>query len=164
MNLRAGLRAWWDRLRADRQSFNRRNTDEMSVIHANYFSIYHGVPVLRTKSPRSGSFGIIFLRHAIDACRPEDAADELRHEYGHILQLRQLGLIRFALCIGIASWRQWGEGEYYQRPWEITADLLGGVITRQPPKHAVEAGLRYLEQSRRHGIRTLNAARKGRKI
>ena len=59
---------------------------------------------------------------------PEDI---VRHEYGHTLQLKQLGVIDYALCIALPSWQEWGTNpNYYSRPWEITADVLGGVQSR----------------------------------
>lgn len=142
---------FFSRLREDIRRFDRHNTEEAPVIAAHYFSCYRGVPVIRYGGARSGSFGIIFLRRLVNDWEPPLAADELRHEYGHIVQLRRLGLLRFALCIGVASWRCWGTGAYYSKPWEITADLFGGVILRKHEQPELEAGMRYLERSKKVG-------------
>lgn len=73
----------------------------------------------------------------------------VRHEYGHVKQLEQLGIVNYTLCIGVPSLFEWGsDPEYYRRPWEITADILGGVQSRSYPGYET-AGFEYLENSKR---------------
>lgn len=35
--------------------------------------------------------------------------------------------IPYGLYIAIPSWREWSNRDYYDRPWEVTADIFGGV-------------------------------------
>ena len=41
-----------------------------------------------------------------------DVIDIIKHEYGHTLQLHELGIIDYMLCIFIPSWQEWGTGLY----------------------------------------------------
>lgn len=119
-------------------------------MNSNYFSAYKGTLVVRTNLPRSGSFGIIFLNR--NANRDENPEDVVRHEYGHTKQLEQLGIINYALCIGIPSWQKWGKYKYYKKPWEITADIYGGVQSRYHYQGEINRGFEYLERSKKIGV------------
>ena len=118
------------------------NQSEETVLASHYFSCYKGVPVLRTNGNRSGSFGVIFLTRETN--NRKNAEDVVRHEYGHTKQLEQLGVINYALCIGLPSWQQWGTGEYYSKPWEITADIYGSVQSRNHSQSNIDRGFTYL--------------------
>ena len=127
------------------------NTSEQVVLESNYFAFYKGNLVVRIKGERSGSFGIIFLTYETNArdC-PEDV---VRHEYGHIQQLKMLGIVNFALCIGLPSWREWGTNpSYYDRPWEVTADIMGGVVSRTHSNATILDGIAYLLGSAAYSI------------
>lgn len=78
--------------------------------------------------------------------------DTIRHEYGHTKQLQQLGVLGYAMCIGLPSWQKWGSGEYYSKPWEITADIYGGVQSRSHTQDNIDAGFQYLETSKYLGL------------
>ena len=133
----------------DIKNFDINNQSEEKALESNYFSAYKGVPVVRIGGERSGSFGAIFLtRSANEDPNPEDV---VRHEYGHTKQLQQLGIVKYAIDIGIPSASNMGGSEYYNRPWEITADIYGGVQSRQHTKEDIEAGFSYLERSKRSG-------------
>ena len=133
----------------DINNFDLNNESEEKVLESNYFSSYKGVPVIRTNGDRSGSFGAIFLtRETNNRSNPEDV---IRHEYGHTKQLEQLGIVNYALCIGLPSWQQWGTGEYYSKPWEITADVYGGVQSRNHSQSNIDRGFVYLEGSKKIG-------------
>lgn len=122
------------------------NTDENVVLKSDFFSFYKGVPVIRTNGKRSGSFGVIFLtRSTNNLDYPEDT---LRHEYGHVLQLEEMGLFTYSLCIFLPSWQMWGSDNYYEKPWEITADILGGVQSRMHTQEKITAGFNYTELSK----------------
>jgi len=126
------------------------NTSEAAVLEAENFAFYKGRLVIRTNGNRSGSFGILFITRETNS-RP-DAEDVIRHEYGHTIQLKQLGIVKYALCIGIPSLFEWGsDPEYYRRPWEITADIYGNVQSRSYPGYE-DAGFQYLENSGKWGI------------
>lgn len=112
------------------------------MLAADYYAFYKGTLVVRTNMERSGSFGIIFLaRNTNYIDNPEDM---VRHEYGHIIQLEQLGVIRYSLCIFIPSWQKWGSKSYYDKPWEVTADVYGGVQSRLPTHDTIVSGFAYL--------------------
>ena len=54
--------------------------------------------------------------------------------------------------IGVPSFFEWGsDSVYYRRPWEITADIYGGVKSRSYPGYEA-AGYEYLENSEDWGI------------
>lgn len=111
-------------------SWNPFNGDESKVLNSNSVSFYKGVPVFRTDSGRSGSFGAIFLTQGSNA-------DDLRHERGHNWQLMMMGPGNYGLTVGIMSpfilgkHKGWGSGlTYYNSPWETMADVFGGVQSR----------------------------------
>ncbi|MDE6016241.1 MAG: DNRLRE domain-containing protein [Acetatifactor sp.] len=131
----------------DINNFDIHNTSEKKVLESNYFSSYKGVPTFRIEGQRSGSFGAMF----ISTSEPVDVEDIVQHEYGHTQQLKQLGAFKYALCIGLPSWQKWGSGEYYDKPWEITADIYGGVESRTHSQDDIEAGFAYLDTSEAMG-------------
>ena len=137
-------------LQKDIANFDIENTSEQTVLKSNYFSFYRGVPVFRFEGDRSGSFGAIFLTYETnDREHPEDM---VRHEYGHTVQLKELGLINYALCIAIPSAEEWGHGEYYSKPWELSADMYGHVLYRNHSKEDYMAAFKYLDDCNRYGI------------
>ena len=138
-----------NKVKQDVKNFNIKNTSEKKVLSSNYVSAYKGKVVIRTNLERSGSYGALFIsRKASERSAPED---EVRHEYGHTKQLDQLGLVKYTMCIGVPSMFEWGsDSVYYRRPWEITADIYGGVQSRSYPEYEA-AGFEYLENSKRWG-------------
>ena len=120
---------------------------EQAVLDSCFFSVYRNKLVIRINYGRSGSFGTIFLTRIAGSFKaPEDI---VRHEYGHTVQLKYLGVIRFALAIGLPSWQEWGnEKSYYDRPWEITADIFGGVQSREHTDFKIKRGFDYLLTSK----------------
>ena len=129
----------------DIKNFDKNNQSEEKTLESNYFSAYKGVPVVRIGGNRSGSFGAIFLtRETNNRDNPDDV---LRHEYGHTKQLKQLGAMKYAINIGIPSALEIGGGDYYSRPWEITADIYGGVQSRHHADEDIKDGFDYLERS-----------------
>ena len=130
----------------DIKNFDINNQSEEKALESNYFSAYKGVPVVRIGGDRSGSFGAIFLTRETNSRNYSE--DVLRHEYGHIKQLQQLGVVNYAIDICIPSALEIGGGDYYSRPWEITADIYGGVQSRHHATDDIEAGFSYLERSK----------------
>ena len=146
---------WLDKfisdVRTDISNFDINNTSEDVVLNSNYFSFYKGKLVLRINGDRSGSFGILFITRETN--RRANPQDVVRHEYGHTVQMDQLGVIDYLLCIGIPSYFEWGsDPNYYRRPWEITADIYGGVRSRSYPYKYIQEGFDYLENSKKWGI------------
>jgi len=129
----------------DIKAYDTNNTDEQVVLNSNYFSNYKGKFVLRTNLNRSGSFGILFINQKADK-------DTVRHEYGHTKQLDELGIIKYTLCVGIPSWQEWGTDNYYDKPWEIMADIYGGVQSRTHTINKIIAGYKYQGISKKYGI------------
>ena len=133
----------------DIENYDKNNQSEEKVLESNYFSVYKGIPVFRIEGNRSGSFGVIFItRETNERKNPEDM---VRHEYGHTVQLKELGIVNYSLCIMIPSWQMWGTGEYYTKPWEITADMYGRVQYRTHDKNDFMAGFAYLDSSKHLG-------------
>jgi hypothetical protein len=137
------------KVKEDIENFNIFNDDPEVALDSNYFSCYKGILVIRTDLKRSGSFGVIFLTHESNG--RDNPADIVRHEYGHVIQLLQLGVINYALCIGIPSAGKWGDddyyGDYYNKPFEVTADIYGGVQSRSHTFRDSYAGFKYLATS-----------------
>ena len=122
------------------------NSDEAAVLNSKYVSFYKGMPVVRTNADRSGSFGVIALKRTEDILgdgkvimKTGTVTDDgylvgshtLRHEYGHGVQQWNMGPIAYTFDVAIPSALKWGpwaaEGRYYDAPWEMEADILGGV-------------------------------------
>ena len=130
-------------IRNDIKNFHRLNSDEEQVKKANYLSAYQGQVVIKAAMPngRSGSFGMFMLLDKTAVFDPET----IRHEWGHYVQYRKLGFMRYFLGIGLPSLLN-GKvplKAYYMQPWEITADLYGKVL-RDHSLEATAVGQRYL--------------------
>ncbi len=80
-----------------------------------------------------------------EGSNPEDV---VRHEYGHTKQLRQLSILKYAIGIGIPSALEIGGGDDYSRRWEITADIYGGVKSRNHTERNIDSGFLYLKLSK----------------
>lgn len=117
------------------------NTNETAVLQSKKVSFYKGVPVFRFNYNRSGSYGLILLTKGISSITA------LRHEWGHNVQQLLLGPIKYGLCIGLPSALQWSNRSYYDRPWEITADIFGGVTSRKHSNLDISRGYSYLDLS-----------------
>ena len=54
---------------------------------------------------------------------------DVKHEYGHYIQLQELGLIRYIMYVAIPSVNSGDVAydEYYSLPFEMSADILGEV-------------------------------------
>ena len=115
------------------------NTDESAILKSSdKVSFYKGVPVFRIPAgERSGSFGAIFLAKG-------SGAITLRHERGHNSQLMMMGIANFGLMIGLPSAFEWSNRPYYERPWEITADIFGGVNRKGHSQANINRGYWYL--------------------
>ena len=107
-----------------------RNTDEERVLSAKRAAFYRGRLVIKTPFDASASCAIILLS------RRQNDIQTLHHEYGHILQLKSMGFLRFLVKVIVPSilgniLNRMGRisgAEYYGLPWEKEADMLGGVV------------------------------------
>ena len=130
---------------SDFREFDFGNTDEKKVLEARVFSAYKRRFVIRCGGPggRSFSIGVLFISSKLEA-GDGVAADIVRHEYGHTEQLKRLGLFRYLRAIAWPSMRSRKTGvEYFSQPWEVTADMYGGV-EREHLAGAEERGLDWL--------------------
>ena len=99
-------------------------------------STYKRVKIVRTPTEtRSFSFGLIFLGK--DLKPDEFGVHTLRHEYGHIVQLKKLGVVDYTYYVVIPSLIGAATSEqgkltvdYYSLPWEFEADIYGQVRGR----------------------------------
>jgi len=130
---------WDEDVRSDMNAigWNPFNSDAEATVNSSQVSFYKGVPVFRTDLDRSGSFYAIFLNQNSDL-------DELKHERGHNTQAMSMGIANFGLMIGLPSALEWSVRDYYDRPWEVTADILGGVAGRTHTQEIINRGFGYL--------------------
>ena len=125
------------------------NSDANAVLNSNYVSFYKGVPVFRYNHNRSGSFDAIFLTRSFNG----NPYDTLNHERGHSSQLMRMGVATYLFAIGIPSALMLGPwskdptnpDRYYCAPWEITADLFGGVSRPVHTNADISLGWQYLD-------------------
>ena len=75
------------------------------------------------------TFGMIFMGNDVDS--RIDAIDTLRHEYGHAVHFKQIGVFSYTAFVAIPSmigyWTDVPTEKYYSQPYEYIADVLGGV-------------------------------------
>ena len=130
---------WDEDVRSDMNAigWNPFNSDAEATVNSNKVSFYKGVPVFRTNLDRSGSFYAIFLNR-------ESSTDTLKHERGHNSQAMMMGVANFGLMVGLPSALEWSSHSYYDRPWEITADVFGGVEGRSHTQQDINKGYWYL--------------------
>ena len=128
------------KLAEDIKNINMSNTNEQKVLKSSYISAYKGQLVVRWAPPngRSASVGpLMFLR-------PREKENTLRHEAGHYVQYKELGIAKYGIGIFLPSMLNDEPKGYYDRPWEVTADMYGGV-DRKHAAGAEETGKQYLE-------------------
>jgi RHS repeat-associated protein len=130
---------WDEDIRSDMNAigWNPFNSDAEATVNSSKVSFYRGVPVFRTSLDRSGSYYAIFLNQNSDS-------DELKHERGHNSQAMNMGIANFGVMIGLPSAFEWSSRDYYVRPWEVSADVLGGVEGRSHMRENINKGYWYL--------------------
>ena len=106
----------------------RADDDTEKVLAARRIAFFCGVPVVKVRLLKSSAFscGVIFM-----GTSPAIGRTEVLHEYGHVLQLRMMGLPAYLIYVALPSlrgyWSRVPYSEYYSQPWEFAADLLGGA-------------------------------------
>ena len=132
-------------VRADMESigWNPFNTNEDAVILSKKVSFYKGQPIIRGDFPGCLSFGVMLLDKGDWVTE-----DVLLHEHGHFKQLEILGVKKYAINIALPSLAgaitYSGDDKYYNsQPWEITADMFGGVKQEEYLKNSKRRGLMY---------------------
>ena len=111
------------------------NTDVDVVYNSTHASYYNEALVIKHSGENISSFailGIIFLNRNT----PEDKYKQtLDHEYGHILQEKELGTGLYFAAVALPSvscnyipvLNKYAAEYYYSLPWEYDADMRGGV-------------------------------------
>ena len=133
-------------LKKELKTLDLSNTSEELVLNSKYVAGYKGTVVFRTSNSRSFTFFAVFLRNDLPT-KGSNSINELRHEYGHLYQLAALGSSGYLLFIGIPSILGGDNPDYYKQPWEVTADLFGGVDRMGQHNYSDQQlieGLRYL--------------------
>ena len=109
------------------------NTDPETAIDGDGITFYKGAPVIHLPFEWTAfSFGAIVLGSQYKS--DSYGITMLNHEYGHVLQLEEYGVVSYTCTIAIpsvacnlldrADLLPW---TYYSSPWEYEADQLGGV-------------------------------------
>ena len=131
----------------DLLAFDINNLDPVRVSLAHFFAGYDGQLVFigNWENGRSGSFGRIMGLHknVLNANNLTWLSEILKHEHGHYEQYKRIGLIKYIFAIAIPSLLN-DPDDYYSQPWEVTADILGGVTTHRHSAGSEEAGIAYL--------------------
>lgn len=58
-----------------------------------------------------------------------------------------MGITNYGFMIGLPSWRELSTRQYYDRPWDITADVFGGVTGRTHSQADINRGYWFLAVS-----------------
>ncbi len=136
---------WDEEVRKDmkRIKWNPFNSSEELASKSEKVTWYKGVPVYRVDG-NSSSFCAIFLtKYEFQGSSGHIWTQEetLRHEWGHSVQQLLYGPIMYLLRIGIPSAFIDNDDN---TPWEITADLIGGVNRPYNEDH-VNKGWQYFK-------------------
>ena len=67
-----------------------------------------------------------------------------------------MGVFKYIFRIGIPSWTSKVPGSYYDRPWEVTADLCGGVRSRAHKAEVIDAGIAYIDKYKKRKARKID--------
>jgi len=122
---------------------------DMNKIFESRISNYRGQVVIRMPWGRESGLSlgpIMFLGNGVD----DDNSGKtlIRHEYGHFLEYKKLGFMKYLVGIGIPSFinniRE--IDPYFNQPWEVNADMLAGIY--RPDEHTIEGielGKRYFQ-------------------
>ncbi len=117
------------------------NSDETLVTNSLKMSFYKGQLVVRVDfdftKHRSFSMGAMFLEKG-------ESTITVKHEWGHFIQLAIVGVPKYFIFYGIPSMANLGSGYYYNKPWERSADLFGGVSRQQHSSSSVYESIAYL--------------------
>ena len=127
-----------DKIAKRKKELDPSNTDEQVVLGAKFAAFYKGTLVIWHSIPLLTSWascGVIFLNNNIRDSISSYQEQTLRHEYGHILQEKEMGSLMYGLTVFIPSVagnvmyridRDQPIG-YYDLPWEYDADIRGNV-------------------------------------
>ena len=118
----------YNNIKEDINNYNKYNEDPEVVFSSNYFSSYKGTFVLKTSFDASFFYGFIGLS------KTQQTETNLNHEYGHAVQADNVGMFKYTFNVAIPSLTanvldryEKLPYDYYGSPWELEADMLGGV-------------------------------------
>ena len=123
----------FEKIKEDRINYDKTNTNEEIVLNCHLFSSYRGTLVLKLPIGYNAfSFGFIGIGHKTKG------TNLIKHEYGHRVQLKNMGLMRYIIDVAIPSVTanildrmDKLPYDYYGSKWEHEADVLGEVEGRQ---------------------------------
>ena len=125
----------------DFNNYDSNNLSEDIVFSSNYFSNYKGAVVVKTPFDASFSFGFIGLS------KMQQNSNTLKHEYGHTVQLENMGMGNYianvavpSITINILSRQGKLPYDYYSYPWEAEANKLGGATLSDSLKPPLPQG------------------------
>ena len=107
------------------------NTDAQIASDAKDFAFYNGVLIVKVPAMDNAAFscGVIFMG-------PNSSANLVKHEYGHIVHMGQIGVSDYISKVAVPSatsfWLFPGNDYYTSQPWEYIAEYWGD--TAPPPK------------------------------
>lgn len=136
---------WLDRLKNMLKFFDKGEEQQaIDAFKAGYIVFYRGALMVPCVTDTS-SYTLLGMIH-VDI--KNITAEDLKHEYGHIIQERVLGFFSYIKKIGVPSLFGYGIQRlfgldntfYFNLPWERVADLLGDV---KRTSHL--AGLEYID-------------------
>ena len=112
-------------------------------------SEYNGVEVIAVSFMRNSAFSLGKIYVSPNLLNDETV---LAHEYGHYLQLQDVGMEKYLQFVALPSVACWVLTEleilsyevYYDKAWEYMADIYGNV-SRRHAEGAKEAALSYWE-------------------
>ena len=118
------------------------NNDDPKYCENHFFSFYRGAPVFNVESKfiediglTSWSFGVIVLNNKKG---DSDFEDTLKHEYGHTVQMKNLGIAEYSAKVAgpsivynlMSRGNEYLSDLYYCMPWERVADYFGNPGNR----------------------------------
>ena len=121
--------------------YNSNEEDVLSRVETNGVAFYKGVLVVKTQYDASFSFGFIGLSHL------QMDSKTLKHEYGHTVQMKNMGVGKYivdvvipSVTINLLDRKGKLPYDYYSYPWEAEANALGGVILSDEKKDPLPQG------------------------
>ena len=105
------------------------NNDEQDVIDAEHFAFYKGAPVVKIPFMETSAFSYGIILMGSDVNDP----NLVRHEYGHVQQLDEIGLADYTTfvvlpsvtCFYLTEFGMLKRSMYYSLPWEYVANMYG---------------------------------------
>ena len=119
---------FFEKIKEDKLNYLKANDKEEKVLNAHYFSSYKNTFVLKTGKYSAACLFFIWMGKKVSD------PQLIKHEYGHKLQRKRLGFVKYIGKVFVPSFichRLWVKNKlpysYYSLPWEYEADSLGGV-------------------------------------